>query len=513
VLDTVAADRVPPTEQEAVRAAILEARLQALFIEDAHLLDEGAGALVDDLARSGTAVIANATGPGGMPAALRRLVEAERASIAQLEPLGHDEVVELAGHLLGDPVDAELGLALVTASQGRPRRLVEVVDDGVGTGSIAHADGLWRLAAPLPAARSLRAAVLDAFSTLPAEQRGWVAAIAQAGELADDLARRIAAPETILAVAESGWTERVGDRGAARIMSSPVATAVLGSLDVRARFAVLRRLVDAPTGVDRRLSEAEQVGLLRWRIELGERADAQEALAVAQRTDLDADVRELLLRAAVEGGAPAGALLADHLRRTRRPAEAHALIRSALPVAAGAAERAALMRVQTMTTGVVERRSADALDTLDAHLATYGADPDLLAVRAAMLLLEARPAESVRVGSSGDWTSRSMRPPGSRRSISSTTCSRTARRSAAGSHRSSPSPSVPTRSTRRRRSPPRTPRCRRSTEPAGVRRSPTRSRAPASCTATRAPRCVCSGKPMRGPAAGGRGGSRASSPS
>ncbi len=390
------ADRVPPTEQEAVRAAILAAGLHAVYIDDAHLLDEGAGALVYDLARSGTAVIANATGPGGMPAALRRLVEEERATIAPLRPLGHDEVVELAGHLLGDPVDAELGLALVTASQGRPGRLGEVVDDGVGTGAIVLADGLWRLVTPLPAARSLRAAVLEGFSALPAEQRGWVAAIAQARELADDLARRIAAPHSILAAAEGGWTERVADRGASRIVSSPVATAVLGSLDVRARLAVLHRLVDAATAVDRPLSDAERVAVLHWRLELGQQTDAQEALSLAQRIDLDADLRERLLRAAIDGGAPADALLAEHLRRTRRPAEAQALIRTALPSAADERERVALIRVQTMTTGVVERRSADALAALERHLAIHGSHPDLLAVRAGMLLLEARPAETVR---------------------------------------------------------------------------------------------------------------------
>ena len=395
LLDRTTLGRLPSGEPGAARAATVALRLQALFIDDAHLLDDAAGALIAELADSGTAVIANATGPGGMPPALRRLVTDGRVGIAALGPLTHDEVVELAGHLLGDPVDGQLGLALVTASEGRPARLGEVIDDGVGARSIVHADGLWRLAAPLPAARSVRAAVLDAFTALPTAQRGWIAAIAQAGRLADDVASRIAAPESILAVQEGGWTERDGD--ATSIASTAIGTAVLGSLDLRARSAVLRRLIEATEALGRQLSDGEQVALIRWRIDLGLRPDPDEALALALRPETDEGAREPLLRAAVEGGAPAGAALADHLRRTRRPAEAHALISAALPDAADVLERISLIRVQSMTIGVIERRSADALESLDAHLPEDAAHPDLLAVRAAMLLLEARPAEAVGV--------------------------------------------------------------------------------------------------------------------
>lgn len=175
----------------------------------------------------------------------------------------------------------------------------------------------------------------------------------------------------------------------------PLAAAVLGNLDPGARLAVQRRLVEAAGAVPRTLTERERVALLRWRIELGEQPDAAEAFALAMLPGTDNDSREVLLRAAVAGGAPAGAALAEHLRRTRRATEALALIRTALADARSDAERISLIRVAAMTTGVVERRSADALEALDAQIAEAGPHRELLAVRAALLVLEARPRESV----------------------------------------------------------------------------------------------------------------------
>ncbi|RIX26633.1 helix-turn-helix transcriptional regulator [Amnibacterium setariae] len=370
--------------------------LRALLIEDAHRLDPETGERVIALALAGTAVVANATGPGGMTDALRRIIDEDRAVSAPLAPLAPEEVAELAAAILEDPVDAVLTDALTTASEGRPGTLHEIVEDGTASGAIVHADGLWRLVAPLPAARSVRSAVLAAFGALPPEQRGWIAAVAVAGAIADDLAPRIAAPRTIAAAAEARWTAHDPERLVRRIRSVPTRTAVLGTLTPRARDSVLRRLADVADQAARPLQEDERTALLRWRIELGDPVDAAEAFALALLPDQDHDAREELLRAAVAGGAPAGAALAEHLRVTRRPGEAARLIRSALPDAATHAERVALLRVQSLTTGVVERRSGDALRVLDEALAA-GSYRDLLAVRAALLIMEARPREAIEV--------------------------------------------------------------------------------------------------------------------
>jgi DNA-binding CsgD family transcriptional regulator len=383
-------------DRAALRAAMLALELQAIAVDDARLLDDATGALLVELSRSGVAVVADATGPGGMPGPIRGLVEEGRATTTPLAPLAYDEATELAGHLLGDPVDSELADALLTASGGRPGALDEVVHDGLSIGAITRADGLWRLVGPLPAPRSVRTAVLDGFSALPPDQRGWIAAVAIAGTIADDLTGRIAAPGTVAAAADAGWTER-HQRGGTRIASSRIGTALLGSLDARARIAVLRRLIDAAGSVGRPLHQEERVALLLWRIELGEPIDAAEALALARGPRTDRTARETLLRAAVAGGAPAAAELADHLRRTRRPDEALRVIRAAMPDTAAGGERVSLIRVRSMTTGIIERRSAEALSALDDHLAEAGPHRDLLAVRAGLLLLEGRPRETVEV--------------------------------------------------------------------------------------------------------------------
>jgi len=389
-------DAGPQAAAQLRRHRASTARLAVLLLEDAHRLDEGVGEQVLDLAVQGTALIANATGPGGMTDALRRVIAADRAVSAPLAPLTPEEVAELAAAVLGEPVDAVLADALAEASAGRPGTLREILDEGVAARSIVPADGLWRLDAPLPAARSVRTAVLTGFAALPPDQRGWIAAVAVAGSVADDLAPRVAAPETIAAAAEARWTAHDPEQRRRRIAAVPTRVAVLGTLTPRARSAVLRRLVHVVGSAPRPLLPEERVDLLRWRIELGEPVDAGEAFELAVQDGVADEARETLLRAAVDGGEPAGSALADHLRVTRRTAEAVRVIRSALPDAATHAERVGLLRVQSLTTGVVERRSAEALEALDAALAA-GSFRDLLAVRAALLLMEGRPAEAVEV--------------------------------------------------------------------------------------------------------------------
>ncbi|GAA4753582.1 hypothetical protein GCM10025783_28100 [Amnibacterium soli] len=394
LLDRASAGQLPPGDRAALRTAVRRLQLQALVVDDAHLLDAATGTLLVELGREGVAVIANTTGPGGMPDVLQPLVDEDRLQAVPLEPLSPQEVVELAEQQLGDPVETELAQALLRASAGRPGTLAELVEDAVTTHAIVDGEGLWRLAGPLPPPRSVRTAVLGAFSLLPPDQRGWIAAVATAESVADDVARRIAAPTTITAVDETGWTLRE-EPGATRLRSSPLAAAVLGTLDPRARLAVVQRLARAARSVARPLTERERVQLLRWHVELGEPVDGGEAFRLAMLPSTDPESREALLRAAVDAGAPAGAALAEHLRRSRRATEALDLIRTALPDAESDAERISLIRVAAMTTGVVERRSADALAALDLRIAEAGPHRDLLAVRAALLLLEARPREAV----------------------------------------------------------------------------------------------------------------------
>ncbi|WP_133767587.1 helix-turn-helix domain-containing protein [Amnibacterium kyonggiense] len=396
LLDRETRESLPSNDPTAVRAATASLGLEVVFLDDAHLLDEASAAVLADLARSGTALVANATGASAVPEPLRRLIAEGRADAVPLDPLTRDEVAELAEHLLGDPVDGDVAIALTTASGGRPRALSEVVDAGIAARSLVKADGRWHLAAPLPPARSLRTAVLDAYTALSPEHRGWIAAVAQARSLAEDLARRIATAETVRVVEEAGWTARDPASGAVRLAVEPAGPVVLGSLNRSARTAVLQRLIAAAQAVDRPLLPEERVDLLRWRMEVGLLPDPAEARALAMLPGTDPAARELLLRAALDGGAHAGADLADHLRRTRRPTEALQLIDEALPRTDGG-ERVSLLRVRALTTGVVERRSGETLAALDRHLLDAEPEAELLAVRASMLLLEARPAEAVEV--------------------------------------------------------------------------------------------------------------------
>jgi DNA-binding CsgD family transcriptional regulator len=400
LLDHDAAARVEAAEGRCRTALLREALtargLQVLVVDDVAEVGDAPAQLLEQLARSGTTLVANATGRRPIPAALESLVPDGLLVVTPLPGLSDTEVGALAEHVLLDPVDAELAHALADVSGGRPATVLEVVRDAVGNRSIVHTDGLWHLAGVLPAPRSVRAEVRDLLAALPPDQRAWIAAVAVAGRLAADLAPRIAGPTAAAGAEEAGWTEHHEPTGTVHVATMPARTAVIDSLDLRARIAVLRRLIDAVETLPRERTERERVDLLRWRIELGEPIDPEEALDLALLPAVDRETQELLLRAAVEaGGSRANAELADHLRRTRRPGEALALVRAALPGAATPEERVQLVRVEAMTTGVVERRAAEAIAALDEYSAEFGAATDLLAVRSALLLLLARPEEAI----------------------------------------------------------------------------------------------------------------------
>lgn len=399
LLDPAVAQRIDAADPAArgidLLTALLALRLPVLAIDDAAVLDEAALGLLAQLARHGTVLLADGTGVT-VPEPLAALEAEGRLVVVAVPPLTEGEVAELAEHLLGGPVDTELTHALSDVTEGRPGRLTEVVHDGVGSRSIVRTDGVWHLARHLPAPRSIRTAVRGAFTDLPREQRGWVAAVATAGAIADDLARGIAAPAVRAATDASGWTVHDDAARTTRVATDAGRAAIVDSLDVRARVAVLRRLLHALALAPQPRAVEERVAAAVWRVELGDEVDPQEALALALLTDPSQHDREVLLRAALRGGGPAAtAALAEHLRQTRRPGEALEVIRAGLPGATTPAERVQLARVEALATGVAERRSAEALAALDQYLLEYERSYDLLAVRAGLLLLEGRLRESL----------------------------------------------------------------------------------------------------------------------
>lgn len=398
LLDRATATRITSTDgvvrADALRSAVAALDLQVLIIDCAEQLDASAAALLEQFAATGIAVITSNTTPVREREERTEPFSPRGAVVVRIPPLTPDELAQLAEQLLDGGIDAELAGALAIASGSLPGPLVETVRDATRAGRIEFCDGLWRLAAPLPTARSLRSRVADRLTVLPPQQRGWVAAVAVARSIADDLAARIADPEVAAAAEQAGWTRHDTERERTTISLPSDAAAVVDSLDDGARAVVLRRLIDATRGSRRPATGPERAAVAGWRLELGEEPDPADSFALARESGIDPGLRERLLRSAIAGGASAHAALAEHLRDTRRRNEAVAMLDAAIGSTASDAEGIALAKALATTTGIVERRSADALAALDRHMVQFGADPELVAIRAGLLLFEARPHEA-----------------------------------------------------------------------------------------------------------------------
>lgn len=123
----------------AVARQLSEDRAGALVVDDAHLLDDDAGAIVHSLAvHDGVPTfVACSVEPGArVPDAIRALWKDGHLPRYELALLGVDEVRAYVEHVVGAPVTSRDVDSLMRWSQGRPSLLVELVASSV-------ADDLW----------------------------------------------------------------------------------------------------------------------------------------------------------------------------------------------------------------------------------------------------------------------------------------------------------------------------------------------------------------------------------
>ncbi|MCW2548601.1 MAG: transcriptional regulator, LuxR family [Mycobacterium sp.] len=121
-----------------------------VFVDDAHLLDNGSAILVHQLALTQAAtVLATVRAGEVLPDPVLSLWKdgpAERIEIGVLDDATIEELLVLA---LGGPVDAASVRELAGRSRGNPLFLRELVHGALETGVLVDAGGLWRLAGPL----------------------------------------------------------------------------------------------------------------------------------------------------------------------------------------------------------------------------------------------------------------------------------------------------------------------------------------------------------------------------
>ena len=278
-----------------------------VFVDDAHLLDDGSATLVHHLAltRAATVLLTVRTGEP-VPDPVVALWKDGPAERIEVGTLADEAIEELLVTVLGGPVDAASVLQLADRSRGNPLYLRELVTGAVETGALAEQGGIWRLRVgglrPTPRLAELVALRLGHLSEA---ERTVLELLALCEPLGPARLDRLADPAAVAALERKGLiASRMDGRRVGVRLAHPVYGDVVreGITPLRER-ALARSLADAVEAAGARRREDT---LLRASLRLtggGGSAELLEAGALAARARHDHSLAERLARAAMaEGG-------------------------------------------------------------------------------------------------------------------------------------------------------------------------------------------------------------------
>ena len=320
----------------------------AVFVDDAHLLDESSGALTLLLAGTpGTCVLA--TLRSGEPAcdpvvALWKDGLAERL---ELRPLGEGHVAELLAGALGGPVDGATVRMLHDRTQGNALFLRELVLGALEAGVLRVEEGNWRLVGELPTSPRLVEIIESRLRHLDDRARRGLDLLAVGEPLEVEFLTTVDPHLDLEGLEHRGIVQITGDgrRFGARLSHPLYGEAVRARMSPLRGRASARTLADAlrSTGARRR---EDTLRLATWSLDGGGAFEPSMMLAAATTARAHCDFRlaERLATAAFDAGAgfEAGLLIGQLLWLQRRAAEAEDHFGSLLPMARSDAQRARL---------------------------------------------------------------------------------------------------------------------------------------------------------------------------
>lgn len=138
-----------------IRSQILANGTSAVFIDDAHLLDDASAGLVHDLAHTGIVIVAEAHYGAHIADAIRSLVKDDIVTPVELTGLSLAATAHFLRDTLGGTVDTATVSLLHQKTEGNPLFLTELTRASIDEGSLVQNDGTWRLAGVVSASRSI----------------------------------------------------------------------------------------------------------------------------------------------------------------------------------------------------------------------------------------------------------------------------------------------------------------------------------------------------------------------
>jgi len=328
-------------------------RRLVVFVDDAHLLDNGSATLFHQLALTQAAtVLATVRSDELAPDAVVDLWKdgpAERVEVGVLQ----DAVIEeLLPTVLGGPVDAAAMRQLTGRSRGNPMFLRELVTGALESGTLIDDGGIWRLRGALRPTARLGELAAQRLGDLTVPERTVLELLTLGEPLGQATLTQLTDPASVETLEKKGLiSSRIEGRRVQVWLGHPIYGDVvrvgITALRQRAHARSRAEVVEALGGRRRE----DTLLLASWRlIGGGGSAELLLAGAVAAQARHDYPLAERLARAAVSegGGFEARFLAAETAHFQGRPDEAeHELAALATQVASDAERaRVAIVRFE-----------------------------------------------------------------------------------------------------------------------------------------------------------------------
>ena len=290
------------------RAMVEEAQGRPLlvFVDDAHLLDNGSAILVHQLALTQAAtVLATVRAGEVLPDPVLSLWKDGPAERIEIGVLDDETIEELLVSALGGPVDAATVRELAARSRGNPMFLRELVNGALETGALVEAGGLWRLQGALSPTVRLAELVALRLGDLSQSERSVLELLALGEPLGPAELAQLADPPAVDALEDKGLitSGTQGSRIEIRLAHPVYGDVVRAGISARRERAISRSLADVIEAVGaRRQADPLKVATLRL-VGGGGSAELLVSGAMAARARHEYSLTERLARAAIEAGA------------------------------------------------------------------------------------------------------------------------------------------------------------------------------------------------------------------
>ncbi|MFF4748674.1 LuxR C-terminal-related transcriptional regulator [Streptomyces sp. NPDC002514] len=343
---------------------------RTLFVDDAHLLDDGSAALLLHLAvRGGTRIVLTARSGAPVPDAVQALLRGDYATRVEVPALDQGDVVRLLERALAGQVETASAYRLWQVSGGNVLWLRQLVEAGLAAGTLAPVARVWRWRGPLGLPTELTDLVSHRMGRLGPDEQRAAELLAFGEPLGAAVLEHLTGPTVVDALDRHGLVlgEEDGRRTLLRLAHPLYGEVLRRGTPPHRRRRRCRELAAAAerTGLRRR-GDIARVGA--WRLAAGDNTDPRFLLAAAEHAvrTLDFALAARLAEAACAagGGSPARRVLAAALGHTGDGVQAEEVHRG-LPQT-GTSEREQVRSVQLRAANMYLSldRPTDALDLL-----------------------------------------------------------------------------------------------------------------------------------------------------